>query len=301
MGTGAVGGYYSAQLARSGARVSTVHRSDFQTVKEKGIHINGLHGPYHFIPEQVLQRAGDFDGQADIILVGLKSLPEIDVAALIREAVRPHTVILLLQNGVEIEATVARAFPNNEILSGLAFICVSRTAPGTIQHTCFGRLCLGRFPQGNSPAATRLAAKFEAAATPCRVSSNIVTERWQKLVWNAPFNPISVLTGADTRTILENRASAILVERVMTEVCEIAAAIGHPLPEAVVRNNLEDTRRMAPYKTSMLLDFQAGRPMEVESILGNALAAARRVLVPTPYLEMLYALLTVADVNRGRG
>ncbi len=301
VGTGAVGGYYGAQLARAGASVSTVHRSDHAAVAKDGIHIDGMKGAIHFTPKRVLKRVGDYPGHPDYILVCMKVLPEAPVAAVIRPAVGPDTVIVLLQNGIEIEPPVAEAFPGHEILSGLAFICVSRTGPGQISHTCYGRLTIGRYPQGESVAAQRLAALFEAVGTPCRVSRSVVTDRWRKLVWNAPFNPISVLLRADTREILQHPETARLVKGVMEEVARLAAAAGYPLPEHVVEKNLQDTRVMKPYRTSMLLDHLAGRRLEVEAILGNAVAAARRCGVDVPRLETLYGLLSLADRRPGDG
>lgn len=293
VGTGAVGGYYGAQLAKAGALVSTTHRSDWAAVAADGIRIEGMHGLYHFRPAQVLQQVADYGGFPDYILVALKVLEEISVAEIIRPVVGPATTILLLQNGVEIEQPVAKAFPDNPILSGLAFVCLSRTSPGHILHTCYGHLTIGRFPGGPSSAAQPLARLFEAAGTPCTVSENIALDRWKKLVWNAAFNPISVLAQSTTREILDHPPTAQLAQRLMEEVCQVAAAAGYPLPEETIQKNLDATHRMKPYKTSMLLDYQSGRPMEVEAILGNAIQTAKRHQIPVPALEMLYAPLSL--------
>ncbi|MBF0463091.1 MAG: 2-dehydropantoate 2-reductase [Magnetococcales bacterium] len=293
VGTGAIGGYYGAQLAKAGAQVTTVHRSDFAAVRDQGIHIDGLRGSYHFRPAQVLRRVADYDGFPDYILVCLKVLGNIDTAEIIRPAVGPATTIVLLQNGVEIEEEVAKKFPHNELLSGLAFVCLSRTTPGHISHTCYGHLTIGRYPSGPSQAAERLAETFEAAGTDCPVTETIAWERWKKLVWNAAFNPISVLGQATTREILSHPATAQLVRRTMTEVCCIATAAGYPLTDAIVQKNLDATQRIKPYKTSMLLDYLSGRSMEVEAILGNAIQVAKRYQVAVPCLETVYALLSL--------
>lgn len=292
VGTGAVGGYYGAQLAKAGALVSTTHRSDFAAVAADGIRIEGMHGLYHFQPAHVLQHVADYGRFPDYILVALKVLEEISVAEIIRPVVGPATTILLLQNGIEIEQPVAEAFPDNPILSGLAFVCLSRTAPGHILHTCYGHMTIGNFPNGPSPVAQGLAHLFEAAGTPCTVSESIALDRWKKLVWNAAFNPISVLAQSTTREILDHPPTAQLAQRLMAEVCQVAAAAGYPLPEQTIQKNMEATQRMKPYKTSMLLDYLAGRSMEVEAILGNAIHAAKRHHVPVPTLETLYALLS---------
>jgi len=301
-GAGAIGGFYGAKLAQAGARASVVCRSDYEAVKADGIRIAGASGAYHFHPDQVVARASDYQGVPDYLLVALKVLPDIDVAKLVAPAVGSATTVVLLQNGVEIEPPLARAFPRNEIASGLAFVCVSRSGPGRIHHQDFGRLTLGLYPRGRSAKVDRLAELFEQAGIPCVVTEDAVAARWQKLVWNAPFNPMSVLGHhADTRAMLDHPPSASLVRQVMTEVESIARAAGHPLPESVIDRNIRDTSVMKPYKTSMLLDFEAGRPMEVEAILGNAVRAARREGVEAPRLETLYALLSLADERNRQG
>jgi 2-dehydropantoate 2-reductase len=296
VGAGAIGGFYGGKLAQAGASVSTLCRSDYEVVKSKGITVTSTLGDFHFTPEKVIRDLGEYGPPPDYILVGLKVLPEIDTAEIIKEVVGAETAIVLLQNGVEIEEPVARAFPDNEIISGLAFICATRTSPGHIDHTDFGRVVIGRYPAGTSVKAEELARLFNEAGLKCELTEDAVTARWRKLVWNAPFNPISVLGGgADTKTMMENPESLELARKVMEEVCRIAEAAGHTLPEEVVQQNIDGTRAMAPYKSSMLVDFEAGRPMEVEAILGNGLRAAKRHDLSAPHMESLYGLLKLVD------
>ncbi len=296
VGTGAIGGFYGGKLAQAGASVSTLCRADYEFVKSKGITVTSTLGDFHFTPEKVIRDLGEYGPPPDYILVGLKVLPEIDTVEIIKEVVGPETAIVLLQNGVEIEEPVARAFPDNEIISGLAFICVTRTSPGHIDHTDFGRLVIGRFPAGKSAKTEELATLFNDSGVVCDLSEDVVTARWRKLVWNAPFNPISVLGGGvDTKTMVENPESLELARKVMEEVCLIAEAAGHPLPEEVVQQNIDGTRAMAPYKSSMLVDFEAARPMEVEAILGIGLRVAKRHGVSAPHMESLYGLLKLVD------
>jgi 2-dehydropantoate 2-reductase len=296
VGTGAIGGFYGGKLAQGGARVAALCRSDFEIVRHKGIQVKSVYGDFHFTPAKVVHDVNEYGVPPDYILVALKVLPEIDTAGIIKDIVGPDTSILLLQNGIEIEDPVARAFPENEIISGLAFICVTRTRPGHIEHIDFGRLVLGRYPGGSSGKVAELANLFNNSGVPCDVTEDVVTARWRKLVWNAPFNPISVLGGGvDTKTMVESPESLKLVRQVMDEVCRISKAEGHPLPDEIVPENIEGTRRMAPYKTSMLVDFETGRPMEVEAILGNALRVARMNGIATPHMESLYALMKLLE------
>ena len=302
VGTGAVGGFYGGKLAQAGAAVTTLCRSDYEVVTAKGISITSVFGDFHFKPERVIREISEYRSPPDYILVGLKVLPEIDTKEIIKDAVGPETAIVLLQNGVDIEEPVARTFPDNEIISGLAFICATRTTPGQIEHTDFGRLVLGRFPVGRSVKTDEFARLVNDAGVPCEVTEDVVSARWRKLVWNAPFNPISVLGGgADTRTMVDNPESLELARQVMEEVCSIAEAAGHPLPAGVVQENIDGTRKMAPYKSSMLVDFEAARPMEVEAILGNGLKVARRYGISAPHMESLYGLLKLVDKRIRKG
>ncbi|SMC17412.1 2-dehydropantoate 2-reductase [Desulfacinum hydrothermale DSM 13146] len=292
VGAGAIGGYYGGRLAQGGARVSVVARSDYEAVVQDGIAVESPAGDFVFRPHRVFRSASEVGAPVDVVLVGLKVLPQIPVVDLIRPAVGPSTAILLIQNGVGIERPVAEAFPHNEIISALAFICVSRSGPGRVCHQDYGRIVIGRYPQGTSRTAEALADLLQKAGVPCQVSTDVVTDRWQKLVWNAPFNPISVLSGgASTREMLESEEMTRLVRAVMEEVCAVASAAGRALADDVVDRMIADTRKMTPYKTSMLLDYEAGRPMEVEAILGNAVRMARDLAVPVPHMETLYALL----------
>jgi len=296
VGTGAIGGFYGGKLAQAGARVTTLCRSDYDTVKAGGISVSSTLGDFHFTPDKVIRQVKEHGPPPDYILVGLKVLPEVKTAEIIRDAVGPETAIVLLQNGIEIEQPVAKALPNNEIISGLAFICVTRTGPGHIDHTDYGRLVIGRFPSGKSFKVQRLAELFNEGGVKCEVTEEVVTARWSKLVWNAAFNPISVLGGnIDTKAMVESPETLNLARRVMEEVCCIAEAAGHPLPSDVVQQNIDGTLKMAPYKTSMLVDFKSGRPMEVEAILGNTLRVARRYSVAAPHMETLYSLLKSVD------
>ena len=301
-GTGAIGGYYGGKLAQAGARISALCRSDYDTVKSSGIQVTSPGGDFHFRPDPVVRNASELGFFPDYILVALKVLPAVDAASIIRGAVGPETSILLIQNGIESEAAVAKAFPENEIISALGFICVSREAPGVIRHQDFGKLGFGHYPSGNSDKVALLADLFESVGVTCMVTDDVVTARWRKLVWNAPFNPISVLAGgADTKTMLDDPDSRDLVRAVMEEVCAVAASTGHPLPDSVVDENIDHTLAMTPYKTSMLLDFEAGRPLEVEAILGKAVRVARENGVPAPRMETLHALLKMIDEKNRRG
>ncbi|MGZ5049704.1 MAG: ketopantoate reductase family protein [Methylobacter sp.] len=297
IGAGAVGAFYGALLAQAGAEVSVVCRSDYHQVKQHDFLINSQAlGRWNFTPANVLRDVSDFRGTPDYILLCTKVIPSLNRVELIRSAVGPNTAIVFIQNGVEIEQEIIDAFPNNEIISGLAFICCNRTGPGEILHLAYGRLALGNLPGGISFKTAQLCELFNQSGIECGASDDIVTGRWQKCVWNAPFNPLSVLSGGlQTLDILQTQEP--FVRSIMHEVCNIAAASGHPLPADIVDTNIENTYAMPPYKTSMLLDYENGHPMETEAILGNALRAAERLGVAAPHLGSVYALMKLRELR----
>jgi len=257
-------------------------------------------GDHRFRPANVYRNVADCREPPDYLLLTSKVLESVDRAALIRPAVGPRTVIVLIQNGVDIEPPIAAAFPDNELLSSLAFVAVGRSAPGQVNHLSLGSLIMGRYPAGVTPAAQALAAAFEAGKVPCKLTENVIGARWQKAVWNAVFNPISILGGVlDTNAMLRTEAEVAFCRSAMQEVCDVARAAGHPQSPNLIEQMLATTRAMPAYKSSMALDYENKRPMEIEAILGNTVRAARKVGVATPNLDAVYALAKMVAGKSG--
>jgi|HigsolmetaAR203D_1030402.scaffolds.fasta_scaffold00011_19 2-dehydropantoate 2-reductase len=300
IGAGAVGAFFGSALARAGAEVSVVCRSDFAAVARDGFEIRSpLLGEHRFVPRRVFASAAEAGRGFDYVLLATKVLADLDRAALIAPAVGDQTTIFLIQNGIDIEAELAAAFPHNPIVSGIAFIAVSRTGAGKIHHQSEGSLVIGNYPSGTSAATEQLAALFAASSIPCKVTQDVVTARWQKALWNAAFNPLSIMGGVlDTATILGRAEGEALVRETMAEIVSVACAAGHPLDEALIDKLIAVTRKMPPYKTSMALDYEQGRPLEIEAILGNIVRTARRCNVRAPRLETLYAIAKMVEGAR---
>jgi 2-dehydropantoate 2-reductase len=297
-GTGAVGSFYGSILARGGASVSAVCRSDYDIVKDRGIEIKSINGDFHFSPHKVFRSASECDAAYDYIIVALKALPQVDTVSIIKDAVSENTSIVLLQNGINIEESVAAVFPENEIISALAFICVTRVDFGLIDHQDQGRISFGTYPEGISPKAAELAEIFKNGGVSAEVVQDVIAARWQKLMWNAPFNPLSVIGGgADTRSMLGSDVFTELVKDVMKEVADLSIADGHPIDYEMIDKTVKSTYKMTPYKTSMLLDYENRRPMEVEVILGNAVKMGEKYEVDVPRLKTLYSILSFMDVE----
>ena len=296
VGTGGIGAYFGGRLSQADANVATVCRSDYDVVKTDGFNIKSKDGDFIFKPDEVLKSAKEYSKEADFLIVSLKVLPEIDTINLIKDAITKNTTIVLIQNGINIEENIYNKFPDNEIISAIAYIGVAKTAAGEIDHQDYGRLTVGKYPKGNSKKAIEFSNLFLDAPVECNVVDNIQYYRWLKLVWNIPYNPVSVLGfHADTKTIMANKNSAELIRNLMIEVANIAEKAGYKLEDDVVQKNIDFTLAMTPYKTSMLIDYENNRPMEVEAILGNTVEIADELSVEIPHIKTIYALLQLTN------
>ena len=292
IGAGAIGSFYSAKLAQVGVEVSLWCRSDYDFIKKNGIKIESYTGNFHFTPHKILKNLDENKEEFDYILIATKVLPNIDICGLIKNILQPKTKIILIQNGIHIEQNIAQNFPDNEIISALAFIAVSRKSAGVIYHQEYGKITIGTYGNKASNAVYFLENLWKNSGIEVVVSDKILLERWKKLVWNGAFNPLSVvLHNKNTEEILSNDLTLNLVKNIMKEICDLAKADNCELPLDIIEKNIVATQKMKPYKTSMLLDFEAGRKMEVEAILGNAIKFSQSKSILTPYLSTIYAIL----------
>ena len=304
LGAGAIGGLYGARLAAAGHEVHFVLRSDLDHVRRHGLRVESVYGdvllerPHvHADPTTV--------PEVDVVLVGLKTTHDAALAELLPGLVRPGTVVVVLQNGLGVEARAAAVAPEAVVLGGMCFTCSNRVGPGHVRHLDYGAITLAAHrpdgaAAGITPELGAVAADLRAAAVEIVEAEDLGAARWRKLVWNVPFNGLSVVLDAATDDLVRHPDTAALAARIMDEVIAGAAAVGHPLPAATRDEMLDLTRRMRPYATSMKLDADAGRPLEVEAIHAAPAAAARTAGVPLPSVEVLRDQLRFID-GRSRG
>ena len=294
-GAGAVGTFYASKLHQAGAEVSVIARTNADKIRKKGYFIKSILGDFTFTPAQVLDKAADYQDKADYILVASKALPEINLPEMIRAAVSENTVIVLIQNGIDVEIPLSEAFPKNELISAVANIAVSRESATTVNHQEFGILTIGNYPSGLSDKAKFFATMLNKAGTECKVTDKILEARWKKLLWNAAYNSISVVTRSDTKLISVSPEVSTLADKIMHEVYNTAKAYDMNIPADLIEFFKAETLKMKPFKTSMLQDYEAGKPIEVEAITGNALRKAQKAGVETPCLQSMYGILKLLD------
>jgi len=295
VGTGAIGGYYGARLALSGADVCFLLRRDLDHVRAHGFTLRERDATRR------LERVAAFGttseiGAVDLVVITLKTTANAALPALLPPLLGPKTLVLTLQNGLGNEEFIAGLVGAERVLGGLCFIAVNREGPGELVgfHTP-GMIALGEFNRPAGEQARAVAGPFERAGVKLRVVDNLAEARWQKLVWNIPFNGLAIAAGGiTTDKILGDPALATEVRALMDEIAQAGRRLGYDVSEGFIRKQIENTPPMGPYKPSSLVDFLAGREVEIEAIWGEPLRRAQAAGVEMPRLANLYGRLQAA-------
>jgi len=299
IGSGAIGGFYGLMLARAGFDVHFLLRSEYAVVREQGLKLqSALHGDLQ-MPVQAYASAADMP-PCDWLLVGAKATSNAELVPLIAAAAAADAKVVLLQNGLGVEEQLRPALPDNlHLLGGLCFICVNRLSPGVIRHQALGAVNLGyhsgQADDGGAAIVEAGAALFRAAGVDSQAMDNLGQARWQKLVWNVPYNGLSVLLGASTTPLMADADTRELIQALMAEVVQGAAACGHELPAGYAEHLFRVTEQMPDYWPSMYHDHTEQRPLELQAIYAEPLARARAAGCSLPRMQMLYQALAFID------
>jgi 2-dehydropantoate 2-reductase len=291
IGAGAVGSYYGGRLAQGGHDVHFLLRSDFDAVKRHGLSIKSWVGDFE-LPASRLNFYRDPREMpaADWVIVTLKTTHNDQFEALISPILKPETAILTVQNGLGNEERLAALFGGERVLGGMAFTCINRVTPGRIEHIAHGQIRLGHFNGGPGERASHIAAIFNDCKVACDVLADLRYGRWEKLEWNVPFNGLSTVLDQTTDLLLATPEGQGLVRRIMAEVIASARACGVPLGDDLIDINVKRTLNMGAYRTSMHIDRQLGRDLEVEAILGEPARAGAAAGAANPCMQAIYAM-----------
>jgi len=298
IGSGAIGSFYGLMLARAGFDVHFLLRSEFAAVASQGLQVNSaLHGNLHLDNVQAYQSAADMP-PCDWLLIGAKTTSNTELAPLISQAAATGAKVVMMQNGLAVEDELRPLLPDSlHLLGGLCYICAHRSAPGVVEHQALGSVNLGYHSGPASDAASRQqileqgSALFQAAGLDSTAMAELNQARWQKLVWNVPYNGLAVLLNSATTALMGNADSRALIEAIMQEVVDAAGACGYQLPAGFAGKLLAATDRMPDYLPSMYHDFVQQRPLELHAIYAAPLAAATLAGCAMPRTEMLYQTL----------
>ncbi len=288
IGSGAVGCYYGGRLAQHGNEVHFLLRSDYAHVKQHGLKIRSHLGDFD-LPQVNCHRSTAEIGACDLVIIAMKATANEVLLELLPPLMKPDTMILTLQNGLGSDDFLAQSFGSERVLGGLCFVCINRIAPGVIHHIAQGQIALGEHSGAPQARTLALAAELERCGIECKVEPSLITARWKKLVWNIPFNGLSIAAGGkDTAAILADPALEQRVRDLMREIIETAGQLGHAIPLSLIEDMIERTRTMSAYKPSSLIDFLDGREVELDAIWGEPMHRAAAAGIAMPQVERLH-------------
>jgi 2-dehydropantoate 2-reductase len=300
IGAGALGLYYGALLQRGGHDVHFLMRRDFQAVSSKGLEVISQQGNFHLADVRAYRNSREI-GPVDLVLVGLKACANDQLVELTHPLVAPGTTILTLQNGLGNEEALATAFDRQQIVGGVAFLCCNRGEPGTVHHLDQGSIRIAEFADELSSRLEQLAATFSRAGVPCEACADLTRIRWEKLVWNIPFNSLCALTGLPTDRLLSCPETRQLITALMQEVVDAANQQGLSQPiegQGFIERMLQVTAGMGAYRPSMMIDRQQAAPLELDAIYRIPLERAAEAGTPMTRVAMLHALLEATESSK---
>ena len=298
IGTGAIGGFYGAKLAHGGQDVHFLLHSDYEYVKQHGLQVDSCDGSFHLDDVNAYQHTEDMP-KCDVVLVCLKSVNNSKLQSLLPPLLHEKTLVVLIQNGIGVEADVEKMFPGVQLAAGLAFICSAKTEPGRVNHQCYGSINLANYSCKDEALMQAVVDEFREAS----IETGLVEyneARWKKAVWNMPFNGMTVALHTQTDLLLKNESTRRLIREQMMEVVGAAQHLGvKNLDEKFVDKMIATTDVMTPYSPSMRLDYDFHRQMEIYYLYTRPIEIAREAGYRMPKLEMLEAELTFLESMNG--
>jgi 2-dehydropantoate 2-reductase len=308
VGAGAIGGWIGVHLARAGAQLSVLARGDTLAAVQK----NGLQlhqgGELHTVPVKASNDAATL-GVQDLVVISVKAPALATVAQQVGPLIGPDTVVLTAMNGVpwwflqgfggpvqgqslrsvDPQGAIARALPAPHIIGGVVHASCSTDAPGVIRHHFGDGLIVGE-PSGQATARVQaLHALLQQAGFTATLSPQIQKDIWYKLWGNMTVNPVSAITGATTDRILDDELVRGFISHVMLEAKAIGERIGIPIAQEPEDRHAV-TRKLGAFKTSMLQDVQAGKPVELDALVGAVRELGQLTGVATPFTDALLGL-----------
>jgi 2-dehydropantoate 2-reductase len=298
MGAGGLGGYFGGLLAHSGADVTFIARgANLQALQTRGLTVRSVNGSFA-LPVHACADVAPLPS-ADVILFCVKTYDVAAAARLLQPVVAPHTVLVTLQNGVDTPYELQTTFGRGTVLAGMTRIGATLAEPGIIdQPTSDRAIEFGSLDGRAQPQVDTIYRLFNQAGIPAVVSADIQQSLWGKLAFISAFSGLATLTRLPVAAILAHEPTRTLYRRVLHESASVAWAAQINLAPDIVEQTMHylDTSG-DPGESSMAVDFQRRRRIEVEAIHGAVVHHGQRLQVPTPVNATIYAALTVMDAH----
>lgn len=296
-GAGAVGGYFGGRLVQGGAEVTFLARgAQLAALKAHGIRLESVDGDFS-TPVLAVARLSEA-APPDLVLLCVKAHDTRQAVGDLARHLPPEAVVISLQNGVENPDILSKALGPERVIAATVFIGAQVPSPGVIRHTGAGFIRAGRYPQGSSEVVQRVVAFLAGRGIRITESSRIRDDMWKKLLWNAGFNGPSAIARATVGAMVARPGVRWLIRSLVEEAAAVGRACGAALGEGVVEKTCGQTDGLSDFKTSMLQDVEAGRPIENEPFYGFLVREGARLGVATPLSGMVHDTLALLYGSR---
>ncbi len=315
-GAGAIGGYIGARIARAAAPgvevVLFARGPHLRAMQESGLRVLSPDGDFEVTP----QVTGDLNtvGQADVVFLGVKAHGLTALAPQLRSLFGPDTIVVSTQNGipwwyfqalggdlggfrlerVDPGGVIASAIDARRVVGSLAYFATDIVEPGVIRHIEGNKISVGEPDGSRSERLRMLAGTLIDAGFRCPIAGRFRHELWVKLLGNVAFNPISALTRGTLEELVRHPEASAAVRNIMRETEAVAAKLDIELPVSI-EQRMAGAERVGAHKTSMLQDLEAGRPMELEAVVGAVVELGEKLGVPMPTTRTVYACARMLD------
>lgn len=298
IGVGAVGAYFGGRLAQSGHDVHFLLHNDFDFVRQNGLFVDSYMGDFHL---QNLNIYNDVSSMplCDVVLVCLKTTYNHLLSSLLPPLLKPSTVVILVQNGIGVEADVQKLFPQQPIAAGVAFINAAKIAPGRILHNNFGHITICNYSCTDLTVLQQVVDHFKTSQVKSRIADYNET-RWTKNILNMATNGVTVLLDARCDQLIADPASCLLVRGLMIEGIHAAQACGVSAIHEDLADKLIENSRNTQFATSMKFDYDHHQPLEIKYLYSRPIEEAERLGCNLPKLRMLEQQLLFLNQRSGR-
>ncbi len=305
-GAGAIGAYIGARMAQAGCDITLFARGPhLRAMQERGVQVKSAEADFTAKPAVI----GSFEQAApfDVVFLGVKAHALTQLAPQLKLVLGPETAVVSTQNGVpwwyfqgfggefdgmqlqrvDPGGVIASAIDAKSVIGSIVYFATEIPEPGVVQHIEGNRITLGEPDGTRSDRCRKIAEALIASGFRCPVTTRIRHEIWVKVLGNASFNPVSALTRATLAQMARDPGVAWVIRSVMEEVEAVSHKLGMELPVSIDQR-IAGAEKVGEHKTSMLQDLEAGRPMELEALVGSVLEIGEKVGLPMTCTRTVY-------------
>jgi 2-dehydropantoate 2-reductase len=298
-GTGGVGGYFGGRLAQGGEQVTFVARgAHLEAIRHSGLQVSSVKGDFTIQPAHVSDEPREV-GPVDVVLLGVKAWQVAESAEAMRPMIGEQTAVLPLQNGVSAPDVLAEALGVEHVLGGMCQISAFIAAPGHIQHVGIEPfIALGELDNQPSQRVEALVKAFERCGVKVKIPDDILVTMWEKYLFIAPISGLGAATRAPAGVLRGVPEVRRLMEQYMAEIVSVAQKRGVKLSQEHIRRRMRFIDEMgAAVTASMHRDILAGRPSELEALLGTLVHMGQELDLPTPVSSFIYSVLIPQEMK----